>query len=374
MGRFLLRALLAAAPLAIVLTVAATCFGQVAPAPVLHAIAAQVAPSPAPDLPPGLNVTDVLNAIAAHQWLALVLLVAVYLRKLLSPGSAFPWTVPVNWRPAIVGAAGLVVAVVSSKQAGSSWESALVIGATGGALTTFLDGLVVALFGSPAAAPSWAKAILAIIEDVAPPAPPASGSGGGVSKAPLSAVVNDPPAAVRTRVGSRVARVVWPWALGGSGLAGAVGMASLPVSLTGCSAWWQELQTNPQAAVAQIIQYVEDFLTGAQALWAVISPLLGASVAPQANLQFNNAVAAVTDASAALQDAVAAAAAAQQSTPNFSALIANVQAAVQQVVAIVAIYTVNPDAGTSSAAKASPPAQQLAEFNREAAVIAGWRH
>jgi hypothetical protein len=351
MGRFLFRALLAAAPLAIVMTIAATCFGQVAPAP-------------APDLPPGLNVTDVLNAIAQHQWLALVLLVAVYLRKLLSPGSAFPWTVPVNWRPAIVGAAGLVVAVVSSKQAGSSWESSLVIGATGGALTTFLDGLVVALFGSPAAAPSWAKAILAIIEDVAPPPPPASGSGGGVSKAPLSAVVNEPPkpppASARTRVGSRVARVVWPWALGGAGLAGAVGMGAIPVAgvvatgaaAEGCTAaQW----ANTLTAIQTVLQYISTYIPLAQSIWSWVIGLLPAAVQPAAQAAFNDAIGTLEGTAAAAQDAIAAG-----TTPtNPAAILANLQAAAQAVANVIALYVIPGDAAPAMAVAKTAVQQSL---------------
>jgi hypothetical protein len=368
MGRFLLRALIAAAPLAIVLTIAATCFGQVAPAPVLHAIAAQVAPSPAPDLPPGLNVTDVLNAIAAHQWLALVLLVAVYLRKLLSPGSAFPWTVPVNWRPAIVGAAGLVVAVVSSKQAGSSWESALVIGATGGALTTFLDGLVVALFGSPAAAPAWAKFILGIIEQVAPPAPPASSSGGGglsvlgggggsLSSPPTT---KGPTAAARTR--GRFAHLVGPLALGSAGVVGAATIAAVPVEVAGCT---PAQAANIAQVLQEIIAWVSTFEAGAQALWPLIFSQIPAASQAQASLDFQNSLTTLNDVIATAEEAPSVV----TDPTNIAADIQAIQTAVAQLEAIVTLWSAPADGGTTLLSSSQTLANHLTSFHSQSARI-----
>lgn len=123
-------------------------------------------------------LNDLQAAFAAHNWLLLVMIAAVYCRKLASPSSAFPVTIPVNWRPTVTAAFGLVIAVVAALQAGKPWGEAALAGATVAASTGFLDGLLTAIFGQPANAPSWAKAIVFLFDDVAGSgqAPPAASS------------------------------------------------------------------------------------------------------------------------------------------------------------------------------------------------------
>lgn len=112
-------------------------------------------------------LNDLQAAFAAHNWLLLVMLAAVYCRKLASPSSAFPITIPTNWRPTVTAAFGLVIAVVAALQAGKSGGEAALAGATVAASTGFLDGLLTAIFGKPADAPGWAKAIVFLFDDVA---------------------------------------------------------------------------------------------------------------------------------------------------------------------------------------------------------------
>jgi hypothetical protein len=113
-----------------------------------------------------LDLNSIIAAIAAHNWLALVLIVAVYLRTLFSSKSAFPLTLPPNWQPVFVAFAGGVISTVGTIEAGKPVASALLAGVVGLITSGFLDGLVAAIFGSPANAPAWAKAIVMILDDV----------------------------------------------------------------------------------------------------------------------------------------------------------------------------------------------------------------
>lgn len=80
--------------------------------------------------------------------------------------------------------------------------------------------------------------------------------------------------------------------------------------------------------------YVTTFVQGAQALWAVILPLLGAK-GPQDNEVFQSAIRDVTNGQAAIDEALQAAEAAAQPTPDLSTMIASIQAAVARVVALI---------------------------------------
>lgn len=143
---------------------------------------------------------------------------------------------------------------------------------------------------------------------------------------------------------------------------------AMTAGCTGCSpAWWQKVQSDPAAAVSQLVDYVQTFLTGAETLWSTIVPFIPASAAPQAKGVFTNAVATLNGALAVLQDGVRAAAATQQATPDFSALISNVQDAVQRVLAIIAQYQSSPDAGVGAGAS-------YAQVSHQAQVIAAWKN
>ena len=122
---------------------------------------------------------------------------------------------------------------------------------------------------------------------------------------------------------------------------GAIAMAAVVTSavvvtgssVTACTpAQWQTFQSD----AAMVISYVQTFLQGASAVWAMISPALGPASAV-ANAAFNVAFTAVTTALAVAQDAIKAANAAQQPL-DMAALLAPIQDAVAKVMAVIAEY------------------------------------
>jgi len=134
------------------------------------------AQAPTPPDPTGLDLGAIISAIQAHQWLALVLVFAVYLRKIFSPGSSFPLTLPVNWRPVFVAAASALIVTLSAMQAGASTQTAALDGLVGLVAGGFLDALCVAIFGSPSATPSLLRSLVMLIDELegGGPTPPAA--------------------------------------------------------------------------------------------------------------------------------------------------------------------------------------------------------
>jgi hypothetical protein len=352
--------------------------------------------TPIPDLPPGLNVTDVLNAIGSKQWLVLVMLVAVYGRKLMSNASAFPVTISPNVRPVITGGAGLVIAVVSCVQAGGSWTTAILVGITGGALTTFVDGLVVALFGSPASAPAWARWCLAIIDEVdpkggpggkpaikvemtkdeavarvssvPPPHPPAP--------APQSSFPPEPPKHdvlgihwpwPRPRKKRPLGRFALPIATGIGYLSFSTGAVMMSVGQTACT---PAQAANFETSLSKILSYAASFLPLVQTAWTTfILPLIGSGSAGQATVDFNNAFVTFQNAVAVAQDANAAA----QTPSNVAALVADIQSATQALDNVILQWTTgSKDAGAVSTAIGAAPIV-LSEVHHQAAVLVGWK-
>jgi len=113
-------------------------------------------------------------------------------------------------------------------------------------------------------------------------------------------------------------------------------------SVAGCSAasnWWQNFQANPVAQVQTFESTVQIGLNSAQAAWTFLQPYLPAAQAAQINQTFLNVVATVNHSLTLLNDAVAAAIAAETPNPNFGALMQAVSDAFNQVLAIIAQYT-----------------------------------
>jgi hypothetical protein len=148
-------------------------------------------------------------------------------------------------------------------------------------------------------------------------------------------------------------------------------LGALP--FVGCgtiSQWWQTFEQNPAAAVSELVTYVGGLVQTAEAIFAEILPLLGASGA-QASADFNALVLTVQDASSALQDAVQVAIQAKQPSPDWGSLVAALQDAVAKLFAAVAAWQ----------GAAQPPAERRARLSshfqllaRQAATVARWRH
>jgi len=110
----------------------------------------------------------------------------------------------------------------------------------------------------------------------------------------------------------------------------------LTTSTSACnSKWWQDFQNNPAQYIDSYITQVNAYVTTAEAVFAAIIVLLPADQQAAAEQAFAKAVAGVQHAIQALKDAEAAAAAAQQSNPDFTALINAVVDAITQVQAII---------------------------------------
>lgn len=127
--------------------------------------------------------------------------------------------------------------------------------------------------------------------------------------------------------------------------------------LPGCSSWLQNFKNNPVEQVQMFETAIQTAVTAAEVAWPAIEALLPANVRVQAQTQYTNALAAVTHTEQLLNDAVNVAVDAQQSSPNFTALMQAVSDAVAQVVAIVDQYTTSStDAGTVGVATNKVPA------------------
>jgi hypothetical protein len=144
---------------------------------------------------------------------------------------------------------------------------------------------------------------------------------------------------------------------------------------TGCAAvaqWWQSVTSSPGSAIS-FLQYVLSFLQGLISVWNTIAPLIPATAQAQAQTAFNNAVYTVEQADAALQDAIRAAAAAQQSSPDFSTFITNIQAAVAALMSIVQQWSTGGAPSADAGALVTPKVAGLADITRQAGVIASWK-
>lgn len=140
----------------------------------------------------------------------------------------------------------------------------------------------------------------------------------------------------------------------------ALALALTAPTLQGCT----EAQfANVLSTFERYIGYVSSFVQGAQVVWSIISPLLASNVQVSANSQFARALQGVTDAEAAMQDADAAARAANNPNPDFTVVIAQCQAAVKQVMAVFALYQT----------PASGVGLTFTSLERQAAYIEAWR-
>jgi hypothetical protein len=150
-------------------------------------------------------LTQIVQALDGKHYLALIILVTLYLRKLASPTSKFPLNIPTTWLSTVSAFGGLVYGFEVSLQDGASAGTAALSALAIAASTGFFDGLMTAIFAH-GQAPAWAKAIVGVIDDVAG----GSGTPGTGSFAKPNAVSTDaqkPPAAARGCMGRAVVAV-----------------------------------------------------------------------------------------------------------------------------------------------------------------------
>jgi hypothetical protein len=120
------------------------------------------------------------------------------------------------------------------------------------------------------------------------------------------------------------------------------------------------------ANISQFLSYVTTFIQGAQALWAIVSPLLAIDVRGKADAEFARAIQATTDAQAAGEELVAAAVNGTGPTPNIAAIIASVQTAAAQIYAVIQLYS-RPVSGAPRIGVA------VASTEHQYRVLAAWK-
>jgi hypothetical protein len=121
-------------------------------------------PLPAPP-PPTTVLDDLLTAVKSKSYLPLFGIALLYIRKLLSPDSKFPITIPARWLGVVSAFVGLVYGFVASLQAGSSIATALLACTVLAATSGFFDGLLTAIFNHDDA-PKWAKALVLLVDNI----------------------------------------------------------------------------------------------------------------------------------------------------------------------------------------------------------------
>jgi hypothetical protein len=123
-------------------------------------------------MPPETTLQQLIALLSAHSWLPVIALATLYLRKILSPASGFPITVPPRWLPVVSSTGALASGLVSSLQAGEGAGAAILDMAIMAASGGFFDGLLTAIFDHDNA-PAWARAIVFVFDDLG-----GGGSGG----------------------------------------------------------------------------------------------------------------------------------------------------------------------------------------------------
>jgi len=110
----------------------------------------------------------------------------------------------------------------------------------------------------------------------------------------------------------------------------------LTLSCATAAAWWQSFERDPVAQIQSFTQEVNSILTDAAAAWAIIQPFLTPAQQQTASADYGKAVSVVSSTMGILTDAVQAAADAKTTPqPDFTGLVNNVTAALQQLLDIV---------------------------------------
>lgn len=110
----------------------------------------------------------------------------------------------------------------------------------------------------------------------------------------------------------------------------------LALFISACSQQaWQNFTGNPLAYIQQYESDIQIFLNMAEGVIQVVLPLIATDKQPKLLADYNNGVAAVLHAETALNDAVKAAMDAKTPNPDFTKLIADVTAAVDQIEIVI---------------------------------------
>lgn len=199
---------------------------------------------------PTAPLNDIMAAIRTHNWLGLVMILALCLRTYFSSKSSFPKTLNPNWQPVFVGVATAIITTDAALQNKATVLVAVLSGTSGFVAGGFLDGLAVAIFGSAAAAPTWAKWLLQIVDSAVGLGGSASGGGtlstGSTDSAAQDRWTKPPPSnANRSRMapGFAVALLVGAMVFAPRPVARDIERTSVVLVGEGC-AWWQANNQN----------------------------------------------------------------------------------------------------------------------------------
>ncbi len=144
-----------------------------------------------------------------------------------------------------------------------------------------------------------------------------------------------------------------------------------PIFAACSTSWWQNIQKDPTSALRKLIQYVTIFLDNARAIWAVLSPILPASLRTQADMQINTLISAVTDTEAAGTEALKAAELLKQDTPDLSAAIDAIKKAVGKLTDAVWLYAKDRKPQLTAALPVDSD-DRLASFDKQSLTIKSW--
>lgn len=210
-----------------------------------------------------MQLTDLIALLSSHNWLGLIALVTLLLRKWTTADSKFPITIPPTWQPTVTAAGGLAYGLVTALQQGESWGTALLSMAIAAGTGGFLDGLLTAIFDHDNA-PVWARSIVFIFDDLTGGGPPPKGAALERIKK-LSSRPPPPPNAGRVGLARLVSRTAMI-------LVVMVGGEVAITALVDCTPAQQALQTQIEQTVladlaegktrAQILEDVGRLLAG----------------------------------------------------------------------------------------------------------------
>src|ERR1019366_6133912 len=112
-----------------------------------------------------MNLVDILKDLGSHQYVALAVLLAAYVRRLCASDSKFPISLPAAWQPVATAAVGACYGGLVAYQGGLSVDAALLSTVMAAGAMGLADMILVAIFADPTKAPAWARAIAFIVDD-----------------------------------------------------------------------------------------------------------------------------------------------------------------------------------------------------------------
>lgn len=326
---------------------------------------AQVAPTPGPASVDVLG--QIVAAIGSHNYVLVAALIAyavVAFGKQGWFGNWWPTKIAAAALPYVSMAIGFAATWSADVIAGQNWQAAALNGLSGLVAAAFAvlghQTVVEHMRGGKEFVPvaPWAKG----------PPPPSSGIPGNPDDVKRGVSLQSAPTVPSVKRETLIfpkntyslIRRRFRWV---TPLVWAMGMTVVTGTVTGCSAAaWQSFVNSS----TQFITYLETAIQTAEAIWAIVQPLIPAAQSATATAAYNDARVTLNASLSALQDAINAGNAAQAAPTDYAALEASVQAAFATFVGVVEQWQ---PLGAASRTLGAQPSL----LAHEAAVIAAWR-